>query len=74
MFVIRIGFVPLQSPITHIRAIKEEEEIQRIKESANLNAKGFRFAASLLKENITEEEVAHAIELFFKRRGREGSF
>ena len=63
--------IPLKSPIKSIREIKEAQEIEALKEAAELGSKGFDYVRSLLKEGVTEKEIALELELFWRKRGGE---
>ena len=64
-------FIPIQSPLTSLRLIKDPEEIDCLRMSAQLGFKGYTFAASLLKEGMTEAEVALELEFFWRKLGAE---
>ena len=64
--------VPLKNPIQKIRAIKEPQEIILLREAAFLGEEGFQYAKSLLKDEISELEVALELEIFSKRKGAQG--
>ncbi len=64
--------VPLKNPIQKIRAIKEPQEIILLREAAFLGEEGFQYAKSLLKDEISELEVALELEIFWKRKGAQG--
>lgn len=68
----KIKFNPLTNLVLQLRTLKDEEEIKVLKEAAELGSKGFDFVCSLLKENITELEVAMELEIFWKRKGSKG--
>jgi Xaa-Pro aminopeptidase len=61
-----------ESLIKPLRAIKDETEIQLLKEASDLGLEGFDFAASLLKTGITEQEVACELEYFWRKKGAQG--
>ncbi len=61
--------VPLKQPILRIRGIKEEKEIEKLKLAAALGSIGFDFVLSLLREGISEKEVASEIEIFWLKSG-----
>ncbi len=63
--------VPLISPVLHIRMVKEAEEVARLREAAVLGSKGYDYVRTLLKEGVTEEQVAIELELFWRRAGGE---
>ncbi|MFT4552191.1 MAG: Xaa-Pro aminopeptidase [Chlamydiales bacterium] len=64
-----ISLVPVESPLRDIRCIKESEEILSLKKAAKLGSRGFDYACTLLKENISEKEIATELEIFWKREG-----
>ncbi len=64
-----VSLRPIDSPVAHLRMIKEPEEIVYLKEAAALGAEGFDFVKGLLKEGIKENELALELEIFWKRRG-----
>lgn len=64
-----IKIVPLFNPLKEFRAIKDADEIVLLKKAANLNWRGFEHACLLLKQNITEKEIALEYEIFVKKNG-----
>lgn len=60
---------PTDAPLKLLRAIKDDNEITLLKAAANLNHAGMNYAQSLLKEGITEIELATELEIFWKKRG-----
>lgn len=67
----KFSLEPWEKPLAQLRVIKDKEEIAIIKKAATLNGKALLYAASLLKEGITEEEIAQEIELYFLKHGGE---
>lgn len=67
-----IDLKPFEDPVKNLRMIKDEEEIQLLKEAADLGSQGFDYICSLLKEGITEIELAQELEIFWKRKGGSG--
>jgi Xaa-Pro aminopeptidase len=65
------GLTPLLAPIRHIRAIKEPEEIQLLREAADLGARGFDYICKELREGVSEKEIAQELEIFWKQSGAE---
>lgn len=61
----------IDNPLAQLRGIKDETEIQALREAGNLGSQGYDFACSLLKEGISEKEIAIELELFWKKRGGE---
>lgn len=60
------------SPITQLRMQKEPEEVDRLREAANLGSIGFDYACTLLTDGISESEVAKQLEIFWLNMGGEG--
>lgn len=62
----------LENPIKILREIKDKEEIELLRQAAELGSQGFDFVCTLLKLGITEEEVANELEIFWKKRAAKG--
>ncbi len=54
-----------------VRSVKDPSEIQKMKVSGALNYAGYEHAVSLLKEGITEKEVAWEYEKYCREHGGE---
>ena len=65
-----LTIVAAESPVQQLRLIKDEEEIACLKQAAKLGCEGYAFILSLLKEGISEEELAFELEFFWKKRER----
>jgi len=61
--------IPLESPVQQLRLIKDADEIALLRKAAHLGYQGYEFVASLLKEGVTEAELALELEFFWKKRG-----
>lgn len=68
----RMELIPFQSPVKHLRMIKDASEIHHLEEAAVLGAKGFDYVCTLLKEGISENEIANELEIYWKRLGSKG--
>lgn len=66
---IKRDLIPLDNLVKQLRAIKDTGEINALREAARLGSQGFDFVCSILREGITEGEVAAELEIFWKRRG-----
>jgi Xaa-Pro aminopeptidase len=55
--------------VQNLRLIKDAEEISKLRAAAQLGYEGYLFALSLLREGVSEKELALALELFWKERG-----
>ncbi|MCH9625165.1 MAG: putative peptidase [Chlamydiales bacterium] len=64
-------WIALPSPLKHIRAIKEKKEIEALREAAELGSQGFDYACTLLKEGISEQQLALELEFFWRKAGAE---
>ncbi len=64
-----LELTPLPHPLKHFRVIKEPQEIALLKKAARLTREGFEHIASLLKEGISEEELAVEFECFCRKKG-----
>lgn len=62
----------IPSPLYSQRAIKDNEELDRLREAAALGSSGYDYVCSLLKEGISEKELAIALEIFWKKKGAQG--
>lgn len=67
-----ITLIPIDAPLKLQRSIKDESEIQALRDAADLGNKGFHFVSSLLKEGISEIECALELEIFWKKHGSKG--
>lgn len=67
-----ITLIPFSNPILKIRSTKDQEEIMLLREAAELGFQGYHYAKSLLKEDITEIDIATELEIFWKRLGGQG--
>ncbi len=65
----QLKLVPMENPVKQLRSVKDSVEIALLREAAELGTRGFEFARSLLKEGVTEVEVATELEIFWKRCG-----
>ncbi|MBI3237045.1 MAG: aminopeptidase P family protein [Chlamydiales bacterium] len=54
-----------------LRSIKDSEEIDKMRKSAKLNYEGYLHIRSILKEGITEIQVAKEFEIFCLKKGAE---
>ena len=68
----KLHWKSLPSPLKTLRAIKEPEELEKMRKAAELGSLGFDFVKTLLKEGIKEKEIARKLELFWKERGGKG--
>ena len=67
-----LSLLALDNPLKLQRMIKDASEISLLREAAQLGTKGFDFICGLLKEGISESEVAIELEIFWKKQGAKG--
>ena len=67
-----VRLVPQGSLLKQARSIKGPSEIASLKKAQALTHKGFQHMEKLLKEGITEEEVAFEFEVFIRKHGASG--
>ncbi|MFQ5729514.1 MAG: M24 family metallopeptidase [Waddliaceae bacterium] len=63
---------PIANPIAKLRCIKDLTETDTLRKAARLGSEGFDFVCTLLKEGISEAEIAVELEIFWKRKGGKG--
>lgn len=64
-----LEMLPLESPLQQLRLIKDKEEIAALRKAAHLGYQGYEYVVSLLREGVTESELAFELEFFWKKRG-----
>lgn len=69
---LNLALVPSSAFFKRIRAIKDAEEISKMRKSADLLWKGFEFIASSLKNGITEKELSKRFEIYCLENGADG--
>lgn len=67
-----VTLIPIEQPLRNLRKIKTPVEITLLKQAAELGSLGFDYVCSLLKEGVSESEMAFELELFWKKKGAKG--
>jgi Xaa-Pro aminopeptidase len=65
----RLDIIPIESVVQKLRLVKDEEEITYLRNAAHLGYQGYELVVSLLREGVTESELAFELEFFWKKRG-----
>lgn len=65
---------PTNNLIEKIRAIKNKEEIEKIKKACALGDKAFSYILKHIKRGMTEKEVAFTLDSFIRKSGATNSF
>ena len=58
--------------IEKLRAVKDNDEIDKIKKACEITDKWFNHLLEFIKIGTTEKEIAFEIEMFFRKNGAEG--
>jgi len=58
--------------IEKLRAVKDDEEIEKIKKACEITDKCFSHLLEFIKIGMTEKEIAFEIEMFFRKNGADG--
>ncbi len=64
--------LPTSGVVESLRAVKDEAEIERLKQAASLAEAALRQAKELLRPGLREKEVAWELEKFLRENGSEG--
>jgi Xaa-Pro aminopeptidase len=66
-----VKFHPVENEIKNLRSAKDAQELGLIRTAIDLSSKAFLHIMEILKEGITEREVALDMEFFMKKSGAE---
>lgn len=64
-----VHLIPRSSPLKEIRVVKEQNEIAALKKAADLTWNGYKYITQLLKEGVSEEELAFEFEFYCRKQG-----
>lgn len=67
-----VHWIPRSSPLKEIRLIKEKNELAALKRAADLTWNGYKYITHLLKEGVSEEELAFEFEFYCRKQGASG--
>lgn len=67
-----LNFISSAPLFKSLRAVKDSEEIAKMRKSAALLWKGFQFISSSLKNGVTEKEISNRFKIFCLEHGAEG--
>lgn len=65
----KLKLIAVDDLVAQCRVIKEPIELDKLRAASNLGIEGYDYALSLLKEGITEIEIAIELDIFWKRQG-----
>ncbi|MCD6594320.1 aminopeptidase P family protein [bacterium] len=66
-----VSWIPLKNPVSELRAVKDNEEINKIVQSVEIAIESLVDALPLLRPGITEKEFSAELEYRMKRKGSE---
>jgi len=66
-----LNLVPASKLLTQIRAIKDHEEIIRLKKAIDLTDQAFKHILPYIKPGVKEKDIALELELFLRKNGAE---
>jgi Xaa-Pro aminopeptidase len=69
---LEIVLEPSQDLVAQLRRIKDSHELVKLEKAGVLGSAGFDYVCSILKEGISEEEVAAQLEIFWRQHGGKG--
>ena len=64
--------IPTKQVVEELRAVKDEEEIELMKAASLLGCESFNYILGVIKEGMTEKQIAFELETDMRRRGAEG--
>ena len=65
-------FTPMDGIVEGLRAVKDEDELDRIGAAVKLTDQAFEYVKGILRPGLTEKEVAWQIERYLRENGAEG--
>lgn len=68
----KVNLAETENIIEKLRAVKDSEEIEKIKKACELTDKCFNHLLEFIKMGMTEKQIAYEIEMFFRENGAEG--
>lgn len=66
-----LDYEPIYGPTLLLRRCKDDSELEKIRQSAALNWEGFCHILKILRDGISELEVAFSYEMFVRQKGAE---
>ena len=69
----KLTLVPLISPVTSSRAVKDPSEVEQIRMAIRLAERAFSMFMAMLRESDTEKEMVDALEGYLRRAGAKSS-
>ncbi|HIE17676.1 MAG TPA: aminopeptidase P family protein [Dehalococcoidia bacterium] len=67
----QMQLVPISGLVESLRAVKEPEELELIRQAARLADTAMEYARTLIRPDVTEKEIAWALEKYLREKGSE---
>ena len=64
--------IPCKIPISPLRSVKDQSEIELLKRAAELGTEGFQWIIDNLEVGVSEKELAKGLEVFWLNHGADG--
>lgn len=68
----RANLMPIEKAVEQFRAVKDEDEIEKIRIAEHIGDAAFAHVLEIIKPGMTEKEVAFEMELAMRRQGASG--
>lgn len=69
----KLEFVPRTDLVETLRAVKDQGEVERIREAVKVAERAYRMFVATLRETDTEKEMADTLDGYIRRAGARGS-
>ena len=66
-----VRWVPVEQQVESVRAIKEREELEAVRQAVALTDRAFEYLLREMKAGMTEREIAWRLEVFLRGQGAE---
>lgn len=70
---VNTDMIPLKGMMLNLRAVKDENELEIIRQAAKLADEGFMYIINFIKPGMKETEVALELEFFMRKKGATGA-
>lgn len=68
-----VKLIPLEDEMKNLRAFKDENELNLIKTSINISSKAFEHIIGMIKEGVSERDIAVEMEFYMKKHGAQAT-
>ncbi len=68
---LELKLLPTEQLVARLRMIKDENELEALREASALGTRGYLHLCDLIKEGVSEKELQQELDIFWKRAGGE---